>query len=1588
MTPSENSTPNRSMRMWRWVSTLSGMLLWLCVSFWVLALGIFTLVHVLILPRIDVLRPTIERQSSELLGMNVHIESLQASTSGIWPTLELHGVSANDSQQKPVLSLQSAWLSLSWASILRRSLDHLDLEGLELDARLDDQGQWWLGDMRLTGGGSQAGADTFFKIHSFSSKNTQLNWSDELHGHEPVQVKGLSIDIQNGLLSHTFTLDTHVPNSPDSPLSVRAQMHQPLLSLHPGQVMQWSGVLYAQAQNIELATLLKYLSPSVAPQRIEGTGWLRFWGEVNKGQSTNQVLDVSLSNVKSQFLSPHTTEKTGLMLDLVQGRLRSKPWKTGREWETENFEIQVPGQSPAWDLSHLRLRLTDPLHPWSAGAQGEINVGQVFLDKLAQMAEKLAPQHPFTPVLSGLNLKGELKDFTASWTSSDPTPAPSLSLGNLFNGAKKLLLTPSPFEHSPLSPHLSRSDDAKNHGANTEDSSPFSEITQFRLQGHLQGFAREDRVDAKNPAPLLPFATGKGRTGQPNSPSSSPPLSTGTSAMGATKTWLANLPSIKGADITFDVSEHDGHASVSISEGFADLMGALEEPRVEIKKLLADVSWESGAEQLQLHVSNGFVENADGSGRFKFDWKRAWPKNANSATASSASNSSLSASVSDLGRLDLEAQIQHLEVKSLYKYLPQAINSPVRQYLKDALTQGFASQASLKIHGPLNALPFKNPREGELSIQATLNHVGMNYLPKPLTKLQREGLSGTPTVSANANLATELSSTSNISNTLNGMNSLSSEWPSLMDIQGELKIIGPSLSISKASTYMSPEARLFWPRVELKIADMLSPNLEIMAESRSALTDFVSVVNHSPITTLLSNALQKTSARGPADLKLKLNLPLSQIERTKVQGVLTLMNNDLQIAPATPVLTRARGSIAFTEASLSLSNVQARALGGDARIEGGFMGTGESAVGLGNTNPSTSQNLNPSLNTNSNSNTTANGTARDSTNPPSSSNISPDVLQLRVTGQFSAEGLAQACELGWISHLGTLSQGSAPYSAVIVVRSQSGVEVSLSSSLQGLAVSGPAPLNKSASTSLPMTFESVPYKLTTNNNTLNLERMSLVLDDLLLMRLFVDTNTSLPRVYKGALSLRSTNGSQALSNSLSSPTSPTSAQSNNAFNSAAWLRQVAPPTRPNPLGWDLDVEATQLSVDDWQSTLGRFLNGDACQEWPTTSKATDKSNKVSAKTLDIAVDALPSRVNLSAQTIAVQGRNFHQTHLTASRRSEHWLAQIESQELRGSVDLLVSSDLAKRGLNAHLSYLNITPSAPMSSDPLLSQESSLLSWLTLSVDELELKGRPLGKLQFTTHATPGPSGQTVWQFDPLMLSNSDATLTASGHWGPERNTPNNAPQTALNLDLDITNAGNVLDRFGMLGVLKNGKGHLKGQISWGGSLINPNFDQLNGQLNLDVERGQFLKTEPGASRLLGVLNLQALPRRLTLDFRDLFGEGFAFDNIRGDVSVAQGNATTQNLVMKGVSAAVMLEGQANISQESQDVRVVVIPEINAGTASLIYSTINPVVGLTSFLAQYVLRQPLIKANTRTFHINGSWQDPQVTKIDPPLETSP
>ena len=273
--------------------------------------------------------------------------------------------------------------------------------------------------------------------------------------------------------------------------------------------------------------------------------------------------------------------------------------------------------------------------------------------------------------------------------------------------------------------------------------------------------------------------------------------------------------------------------------------------------------------------------------------------------------------------------------------------------------------------------------------------------------------------------------------------------------------------------------------------------------------------------------------------------------------------------------------------------------------------------------------------------------------------------------------------------------------------------------------------------------------------------------------------------------------------------------------------------------------------------------------------------------------------------------------------------------------------------------------------------------MNIQIDRFEWRGLALGRLEVeaVNRSVPmaGNAALPEWRLNRFRLSTPEAQLEASGNWAALGTS--GRPRSAFGFTLDLRDSGALLTRLGLPQTLKGGKGQLTGQVNWLGSPLEPDPQTMSGDVQVQIRAGQFLKADPGIAKLLGVLSLQSLPRRLTLDFRDLFQQGFAFDAIDGDVKVTQGVAATRNLRMRGVQAIVLMEGQADLAKETQNLHVFVIPQINAEAASLAYAVINPVIGLGTFLAQYLLRKQVADAGTQEFMITGPWADPQVEKLD-------
>jgi uncharacterized protein (TIGR02099 family) len=348
--------------------------------------------------------------------------------------------------------------------------------------------------------------------------------------------------------------------------------------------------------------------------------------------------------------------------------------------------------------------------------------------------------------------------------------------------------------------------------------------------------------------------------------------------------------------------------------------------------------------------------------------------------------------------------------------------------------------------------------------------------------------------------------------------------------------------------------------------------------------------------------------------------------------------------------------------------------------------------------------------------------------------------------------------------------------------------------------------------------------------------------------------------------------------------------------------------------------------------------------------------------------ALPIHsIELTANELVAGGRLLRDTHVLARTVGDTWHLQVAGREIRGDVQLHTTGDTPE--VRARLKYLTIPEKAPGQAGESTSMPDISHLRLDIAADSLVIKGKEVGRLKLA--AEPGTHGLRV---DSLALSNPDASLEGEGLLADNPLRP-----TEFSLKGSSPDLGKLLSQLGYPGLIKRGAMKVEGSIGWMGGLRDMALGDISGDLDLSMKNGQFVKLHPGAAKLLGILSLQAIPRRISLDFRDVFSEGFAFDEISAPIYLDKGIAYLSPLTMNGPSASIHMKGEINLVRGTQILRVSVEPHLE-DTLAAGALLVNPAVGLGALVASKVLKNPISRAATFEYLVTGTWDDPTVKKL--------
>jgi len=392
---------------------------------------------------------------------------------------------------------------------------------------------------------------------------------------------------------------------------------------------------------------------------------------------------------------------------------------------------------------------------------------------------------------------------------------------------------------------------------------------------------------------------------------------------------------------------------------------------------------------------------------------------------------------------------------------------------------------------------------------------------------------------------------------------------------------------------------------------------------------------------------------------------------------------------------------------------------------------------------------------------------------------------------------------------------------------------------------------------------------------------------------------------------------------------------------------------PNERGFRLVGHLQDMSVDVWQSLISQIDN-----------KGTIAKNSPNER-VPIDWPAFFNSASLSIDHFQIFGQEARNMLLDIKNQDKGLRLNVNSDELKGVIN--IPYDLKDNPIVLNLDRWELTSASEGSNADIDPRELPAIKAVAKSVS---FKNRKFGSVKLeTTKIVEG------LRLEQLVVKPRSTSILATGKWtmvGGEQ-------KSEFQLHLDSNNLGDTMDDLYYVGSINGGEGNIDANISWPGALTAVDIDRLQGDVSINFKKGKLLAIDSGAGRIFGLFSLQTLPKRLLLDFSDLYEKGIVFNVISGNFSIEDGDAYTNNFYMAGPAAKAQVAGRIGLASQDYDQLLTFTPQ-SADIASLIGLLIGTPWG---FVIPQIFKEDINKAMSIQYTLTGNWNNPQLEPVIKP-----
>ncbi len=394
------------------------------------------------------------------------------------------------------------------------------------------------------------------------------------------------------------------------------------------------------------------------------------------------------------------------------------------------------------------------------------------------------------------------------------------------------------------------------------------------------------------------------------------------------------------------------------------------------------------------------------------------------------------------------------------------------------------------------------------------------------------------------------------------------------------------------------------------------------------------------------------------------------------------------------------------------------------------------------------------------------------------------------------------------------------------------------------------------------------------------------------------------------------------------------------------------PALPNHRGLRIEGNVERFVLDDWLALKGDDAGASAS----------------GGRTLSDYLRAANVRVG----TFELAGYRWSDVRGMLQATTGGWRVDVDGPGAAGQV-LIPEQFGGSQPLRATLERLTLEkPESNGTGDAEDTRDPRNIPNLEVHVGDLRIGMRSLGV--FDLKASRVPQGI---RFDTASIHGASAHADGQGEWlvTPE------GQRSSLKATVTSDDVAATLRALNYSDMIEAKHGELQGDLQWSGGFGANMLERAAGTISVHAETGQLVAVQPGAGRVLGLFSVAALPRRLALDFSDLTEKGLAFDSVKGDFELRDGNAFTSNLLLRGPAAEIGIAGRTGLSARDYDQTAVVTGNLGASLPVAGALAGGPAVGAALLLFSQVFKEPLKGITRGYYRITGPWDNPTVERVD-------